>query len=52
MKFNIHFSYADGTEDAILLEGDSIEEIRDQATDAMNVRGINESTCWSEELED
>ena len=50
MKFIIHFSWPDGTDDSICIEGDTVDDVRERAKAAMLSRGINESTCWSEEV--
>lgn len=48
MKFKVHFEYADGTEDSVILEADTIEQIREQANYEVNKRnGLNP---WSEEI--
>ncbi len=48
MKFRIHGTYQNGTTDTWLIEGDSIEEIREQAMLIVNSRNL--SNYWSEQL--
>lgn len=48
MKFRINFEHVDGTEDSFIAEGDTIEDIREQA-DA-GVRNRNGQNPWSEEI--
>lgn len=49
-RFRIHWEYENGGEDSIEIEGDDIESLRLQATEAVASRnGINP---WSEELRD
>lgn len=50
MKARIHFTYPDGTEDSIVLSGDSFEEIRAQADAELERRSA--TNPWSEILED
>jgi hypothetical protein len=50
MKFKIHFEHKDGTDDFFIIEADSIAEIQSKAQSVVEERGINEDTCWSEEL--
>lgn len=48
MSFKIHFEYADGTEDSIIVHGETIEEIRAMAGQELHKRGgLNP---WSEEV--
>jgi hypothetical protein len=48
MKFEINFTLPDGTEDSIVVEGDTIEEVQMKATQEVAVRGgINP---WSREV--
>ena len=49
MKYRIHFELPDGTEDAIVVEGASADDIRDKATAELIKRGGRNP--WSEELE-
>ena len=53
MEFKIHFTHNDGTEDSFFVSGESIEEIRSQADDYFNSRGLDKDkiNCWSEEVE-
>lgn len=52
MKFEIHFEYNDGTEDSIILEGDTIEEIRESSINELEKRGltVEQNYMYSEEL--
>jgi hypothetical protein len=47
MKFLIHYSVK-GVDDSILIEGTTIEELRETATVEMNKRGATD--MWSEEV--
>jgi hypothetical protein len=47
MRFRIHFTVGN-TNDSIVVAGDSIEEIREQAASEIEKRGG--SNPWSEEL--
>jgi len=48
MRFRIHYTLSDGSEDSIVLEGNSIAEIRKQADEELARR--NAIDPWSEEL--
>lgn len=48
MKFRIHGTYADGTTDTWLVEGETIEEVRAQAMEIVNSRNL--ADYWSEEV--
>lgn len=48
MKFRIHGTYPDGTTDTWLIEGDSIDEIRERAMLIVNARELTD--YWSEQL--
>ena len=48
MKFRIHFEWPDGTEDNIVITGETIEDIRAQAKEEVEKRGGKNP--WSEEL--
>lgn len=50
MKALIHFEYADGTEDSIVLAGDTANEIRQQADRQLEIRGGLHP--WSEIIEE
>jgi CRISPR/Cas system-associated protein Cas10 (large subunit of type III CRISPR-Cas system) len=39
-----------GSVDSIIVEGESIEEIREKAKEEIKKRGISENNCWSEEV--
>jgi hypothetical protein len=48
MEFRVNFDYADGSEDSFIVEGDSIEEIREEAKDELAKRqGLHP---WSEDI--
>lgn len=51
MTFRIHFQWPDGTHDSIDISGADVDDIRDQAHAAMEARGVDTSTCWSEALD-
>lgn len=48
MTFRIHFTWPDGTEDSVILSGDTVEEIREKAH--AEVARRNGSNPWSEEI--
>jgi hypothetical protein len=48
MKFRIHFTLKDGTEDSVVVSGDTIEEIREKAEKEVSSRGGLDP--WSESL--
>lgn len=48
LKFRIHFVLSDGSTDSIILECETLEEIRDKANAEVNRR--NARDAWSEEL--
>lgn len=50
MKFRINYngSYTD----SLIVEGDSIEELRAIVKQETSSRGWDDSDCWSEKLED
>lgn len=48
MKFRIHFERPDGSEDSLVVVGDTLEEIRLEAEVEVEVR--NGTNPWSEEL--
>ena len=48
MTFKIHFDLPDGTEDSIVLSGETAEEIRDKAVAELWKRGGKNP--WSEEV--
>lgn len=49
MRFRINYVIG-GNEDSIIIERDTIEEVREVAKVEMEKRGVDLSTCWSEEL--
>jgi hypothetical protein len=48
MKFRIHFTLTDGTDDSVVIDGDTIPEVQMKATQAVESRGGTDP--WSEEL--
>jgi hypothetical protein len=50
MRFIIHFTI-NGEDDFFSVEGDTIEEIREKASEFFSLRGLVEKECnpWSEE---
>ena len=50
MKYKIH--YNGSYEDEIVVSGDTIEEIREQAFYEGDKRGWEKENCWSEEIEE
>lgn len=48
MRYRIHYTLADGTEDSVVVSGDTIEEVREQAHSEVARRGGTDP--WSEEL--
>lgn len=48
MIFKIHFTLSDGTEDFVVILGDTIDEIREKAQAELTKRGGQDP--WSEEL--
>jgi len=46
MRYKIHYTLADGSEDSIIVEGDTIEEVRDRANAEVSARGGRDP--WSE----
>jgi hypothetical protein len=48
MKFKIH----NGFEDWLIIEGDTVEEVREKAYVETNYRGWKEEDLWSEEIKD
>lgn len=50
MKFRIHGTYENGTEDSVIVEGDSINDIKILAQDEVANRGW--SNTWSEEVKE
>jgi hypothetical protein len=47
MRFKIHYTLADGYEDSIIIEGDSIDQLRKLAEEEVEARGGTDP--WSEE---
>ena len=48
MTFKIHFELSDGTEDSVIITGDTVDEIRTKADAELEKRGGADP--WSEEL--
>ena len=48
MRFEIHFTRPNGDPDCVIVEGDSIQEIRQQAEVEVEVR--NGTNPWSREI--
>lgn len=48
MLFKIHGTWPDGTEDSIIIEGDSVAEVREKADEETSKR--NWTNLWSEQL--
>ena len=48
MKFKIHYTLPDGTEDSVVLIGDSIEELQERASAEITKR--NATDPWSEQV--
>jgi len=49
MRFRIHFEWPDGTQDSVVISGDTIEEIREKAHGEVSTR--NGKNPWSEEID-
>ena len=49
MKFRIH--YNGEYEDSIVIEGNTIKELREKAFAEEEKRGWNRGDCWSEQIE-
>ena len=47
MKLRVHFG-----DDSLIIEGDSLEEVRDKADSELKARNIDteKTHCWSEEI--
>lgn len=54
MRFILQFTYPNGTEDSLGVEGENIEEIREKSSQEMKARGIDwdspQANFWSEEI--
>lgn len=48
LTFKIHFEHRDGTEDFVVLSGDTVDEIREKAEAELAKRGGKNP--WSEEI--
>jgi len=49
MTFRIHYEIGE-YEDSIVVTEDTIEDVRSIALAEMEKRGVDFSTCWSEEI--
>lgn len=50
VKFRIHGTYKNGTEDSVIVEGEFLADIRTEARNEVANRGW--SNVWSEEIEE
>ena len=53
MKFKIHMDFPDGEGDSFVVEGDTVEDIKEKAEEYLSARGLKDEenvSCWSEEL--
>jgi len=50
MKFRIHFEWPDGTEDSLVLSGETIDEIREKAR--VEIEERSGKNTWSEEIKE
>lgn len=50
MKFQIHGTLPDGSEDSFVVQGDTIEEVRQQAQ--LKASAMQMTDCWSVDLEE
>jgi len=48
MRFRIHGSWPDGTEDSFDVEADSVEDAREAVQESVLARAWTD--CWSEEI--
>ena len=48
MKIKIYFELIDGSQDSIILEGETVEELQRKAAEEMKKRNVLEA--WSEEI--
>lgn len=48
VTYRIHYTLPDGTEDAVIVEGETIEDVRYKAEQEIAAR--NATNPWSEEL--
>lgn len=48
MTYKIHFTLADGSEDSVVVSGETVDEIREAAQHELDKRGGFDP--WSEEL--
>lgn len=48
MRYRVHFTLADGTEDSVVVEGEAFPEIREQAGQEVAKRGGTDA--WSEKV--
>jgi hypothetical protein len=50
MRFVIHYNGA--YEDSLMVEGETIDEVRATALSECNLRGWEEKDCWSEKVQE
>lgn len=48
--YRIHFTHSDGTEDAIDISGDTVEDIRAKADAELARRNADPESAWSEQV--
>lgn len=48
MRYRIYFTLSDGSEDSVVVEGESVEELQEVAAYQVALRGGSDP--WSEEL--
>lgn len=49
-KFRVHFEYDNGTQDDVVIQGDTIEECRKIAEQQLVKRGVENNHHWAEEI--
>lgn len=52
MKFRIHYDPLGVPTDDLVIEADTIEEVRTRSLEEVTKRGWDEKHCWSEKLEE
>jgi hypothetical protein len=51
MKFRVHFNHNDGTSDSVIIEGDTIEECRQNICNFLEDRGLTwDNYQWGQRL--
>lgn len=48
MTYRIHYRLSDGSEDSVIIEGETVEDIRAKADIELQKRGADTSSAWSE----